>query len=102
MRGNDETVNGAWNGDEVGETPHALDFRSGGIDGKSLVTRFAELAEDGVGGPLAASGDAGDCDALPSKEISYGIWKCGHALTLPVLVPPNVKITGARNERPVD
>lgn len=76
MRGNDEPVNGAWDGCEVGETPHALQLWSGGIDGKSLVTGIAELAEDGVGCCLAASGHAGNGDALAAKEISPLLGNC--------------------------
>lgn len=98
MRGNDEAVYGAGNGDEVGETPHALDFWSGGVDGKNLITGVAELAEDGVGRLFAASGHAGDGDALPAKEISYGFWKCGHALTLPVLRPSTPRFCGTPDE----
>src|SRR5215831_6981075 len=74
MRGKDDPVDGAWDRGQVGETPHALDLCSGGIDGKGLVTGVAELAEDRVGRLLAASGDASDGDALPAKEISYRIW----------------------------
>jgi hypothetical protein len=75
MRGDDDPIDGAWNGSQVGETAHALDLRSRGIDGKSLVTGIAELAEDGVGRRRAAAGDARNGDALPTKEIRYGIWK---------------------------
>jgi hypothetical protein len=89
MRGNDQPVDGAWDGDEVGKTPNALDLWGGGIDGKHLVTGVAELAEDGVGSRPAASRHAGDGDAPTAKEISYRIWKCEHASTLPVSGPPN-------------
>jgi hypothetical protein len=74
MRGNDHPVDGAWNGGQVGKTLHALDLQSGRIDGKGFVTGVAQLAEDVVGHLLAASRDASDGDALPTKEISHGVW----------------------------
>ena len=80
VRCNHDAVHGARNGDQIRETRHVLDLSSGWIDGKSFVTGVAELTKNEVSGFSAIPGNASHCDALATKEISYGIRKGWHGL----------------------
>jgi hypothetical protein len=77
VRDDHDAMHGAGHGTNIRVALLPLDLRGVPVDGDDFMTGFAKPAKDGVGRGRTRPRHAGHDDALPGKEVCYGLGEVG-------------------------